>query len=310
MPRRRVGDVWPQDDAADHHADALEGEEQAVGADTAVPGLLDELRQQHLERGVADEQDERERSDRDPEPRHLHHVAEAGRQLAAQAFAGRPLVHARARERDEQRGGDERRRVHGEDRARARDAVDDARDRGPDDERGLARDPHERVRRAEAGVVDEQGEDPAERRLEEPAAEAVQRDEPDQHAEGEVAARVDDRQRGDHQRPRAVRSDQQQLPRVAVREDAADQQRRHEPDRLDHQHDPEGARLARQREGSPAECDDERCIADLRDRLARPEQAEVAVPKRFEDAQARLGAHRRKAILGPCRIGSAWRASR
>jgi hypothetical protein len=85
---------------------------------------------------------------------------------------------------------------------------------------------------------------------------------------------------------------------------------RHETEGFDRQHDPEGARLPGQRECAPAKRDDERGVADLRHRLADPEEPEVAVTKRLQDAQSRRGAHRSKAILGSCRNGFVSRACR
>jgi len=138
----------------------------------------------------------------------------------------------------------------------------------------------------------------------------VQRDECDEDAEAEMSGRVEDCQPSDHQRPSAVGADHQQLARVAIREHASDQQCRDESERLDHQHDPERARLVRERERAPRERHDERCVADLRNGLSRPEQAEVAVPECVEDAKPRRDDHRREAILRPCRIESALRACR
>src|SRR6266508_6536113 len=77
------------------------------------------------------------------------------------------------------RGDEEGGRVHREDRTRAREAVDPTRDRRADHERSLARDTDQRVRRTEARLLDEQREDAAERRLEQAAAETVQRDKGD-----------------------------------------------------------------------------------------------------------------------------------
>ncbi|HWJ44529.1 MAG TPA: hypothetical protein VNR63_04010 [Gaiellaceae bacterium] len=57
--------------------------------------------------------------------------------------------------------------------ARAGEAVDRARESRADDERRLPRDAAERVGRAKVRLLDEEGNDPPERRLEETAAEAV-----------------------------------------------------------------------------------------------------------------------------------------
>ena len=80
------------------------------------------------------------------------------------------------------------------------------------------------------------------------------------------------------------------------------------PERLDAQHDSERARLAGQRERPPAERDDEGRVADLRDRLAGPEEPEVAVPERLENARRGTAGghwlHRGEAILRVCRTGS------
>ena len=73
-----------------------------------------------------------------------------------------------------------------------------------------------------------------------------------------------------------------------------------------------------EREGLPAERGQERGVADQRDRLAGPEQPEVAVAERVQEARARDRGGRRgrdrlhiaKAILRPCPTGSASRASR
>jgi hypothetical protein len=88
-------------------------------------------------------------------------------------------------------------------------------------------------------LLDEEGHDAAEGRLEQPAAEPVQGDERDQDPKREVTGGVDRRQGCDHERPRAVGPDQQQLARVPVGEHPADQKRCDEPEGLHHQHDPE-----------------------------------------------------------------------
>ena len=132
----------------------------------------------------------------------------------------------------------------------------------------------------------------------------MQRDEGDHRAEGEVSRRIGEREPADDHGTRDVRADQQEPAGVTVGEDAADQEGRHEPERLDHQHDAERARLAGQRERAPAERDDERRVADLGHGLPDPEEAEVAVSECLEDAKSRRSAHRGKAILRACRIGS------
>ena len=124
------------------------------------------------------------------------------------------------------------------------------------------------------------------------------------------AGRVEHGERRDDERAGAVGTDQEQLARVAVGEHAADQERRDQAERLDQQHDPERARLVRERERTPTERHDEGGVADLRHGLAGPEQAEVLVTERLEDAKPRGGAHSREAILRPCRIESALPACR
>src|SRR5919202_1109885 len=91
---------------------------------------------------------------------------------------------------------------------------------------------------AEPRLLDEQRQDPAEGRLEEPAAETVQRDERDEDAEVEMPGRVHDCKGGDDDGASGVGADEQQLARVAIREHAADEQRRDEAERLDHEDDP------------------------------------------------------------------------
>ncbi len=73
-------------------------------------------------------------------------------------------------------------------------------------------------------LLDEERQDPAERGLEQAAAEAVEGDECDEDPEAEVTGCVDRGEAGDHARPREIGSDQLQLARVAVGEYPADQQ--------------------------------------------------------------------------------------
>ena len=91
----------------------------------------------------------------------------------------------------------------------------------------------------------------------------MQRHERDQHAELEMSGRVHEREAGDENRTSDVGADEEQATGVAIGENAADQQCRHETQRLDAQNDPERARLVRQGERAPAQGDDEGRIADL-----------------------------------------------
>ncbi len=142
----------------------------------------------------------------------------------------------------------------------------------------------------------------------------MQRDETDQDPELQVTRRIHECEPRHDQRTRDVGADQEQTSRVAICEHAADQERRDQPERLDTQHDSERARLAREREGPPAQRDDEGRVADLGDRLPGEEEPEAAVPERLENAQARAGRghwlHRGEAILRVCRTGSVSRAFR
>lgn len=122
--------------------------------------------------------------------------------------------------------------------------------------------------------------------------------------EGQMSRRIGERETADDHGTREVRADQQEPAGIAIGKDAADQERCHEPQRFHHQHDPERARFAGQRERAPAQCNDEGRVTDLRHGLPDPEEAEVAVSERLEDTESRRGAHRRKAILRACRIGS------
>jgi hypothetical protein len=142
----------------------------------------------------------------------------------------------------------------------------------------------------------------------------VQCHERDQHAEVEMPGCVHKREAGDENRTCDVGTDEEQTTGIAIGEDAADQQRRHETQCLDAQDDPERARLVRQSEGAPAKGDDEGRIADLRDGLTGEEKLEVAMPKCLEETQARPCGRRwfhvAEAILRVCRTRSASPASR
>ena len=104
-----------------------------------------------------------------------------------------------------------------------------------------------------------------------------------------MSGRVEHGECRDDKRSGAVGTDQEQLARVAVGEDASNQERRDQAERLHQQHDPERARLVRERERTPTERHDEGGIADLRHGLAGPKQAEVLVTERLEDAKPRAG---------------------
>jgi hypothetical protein len=118
-----------------------------------------------------------------------------------------------------------------------------------------------------------------------------------------VTHRVDDDEHGDHEEPRRVGDQHQRSAVVAIGERAAHEHRREEPDSLQRQDEPKRASRAGEREGPPAERHDEGRVAEQRDRLTGPEQAEVAAPERMEDAGARgCGCghlHGPKAILSP-----------
>jgi len=115
--------------------------------------------------------------------------------------------------------------------------------------------------------------------------------------------RVDHGQRADHREAGDVGHQHQRPPVVAVGERATNQHRRQDADSLERQHEAERARRSRQRERAPAERHHERGVTQERDRLAGPEQAEVAALKGLEHAGARrnggAGLHRPKAILRP-----------
>jgi predicted amidohydrolase len=91
-----------------------------------------------------------------------------------------------------------------------------------------------------------------------------------------VSRRVEQRERPDGAEAPEVGEDHELPPLVAICESAADQQRRQQADGLDGEDEVRASRPG-DREGLPAERGQERGVADQRDRLAGPEQAEVAV---------------------------------
>ena len=129
-------------------------------------------------------------------------------------------------------------------------------------------------------ALDDERDDPAEGRVEEPVAEPEEGGAREQDPEGEVPARVDPREGRDHRATREIGDDHQRAPRVPVCKRAADQQRRQEGEAVHHQDDRERAALAGERGRPPAERDQEGAVADERDRLARPEEPEVAAAER------------------------------
>ena len=114
--------------------------------------------------------------------------------------------------------------------------------------------------------------------------------------EAEVPARVEREEHRHQHGAREVGADHQQPARVPVGEHAAPEQRRQHRQRLGREHEAERARLSGQVGDAPAERDDERRVADERDRLAAPQQLEVAAAECGECA--RRDRSPREAIVG------------
>src|SRR5919108_469469 len=293
---------------AEDGADAEEGHEQPVRPDAAVEVLVDELRQQHLLRRVLEREHDAEQRDRDPQPRDPGDVARALADLAQRPFARRGLDRPRPRERDQRRRDEERSRVEGEDDRRAAAVVGERGQRRADHDASPAGDSQQAVGRGERGLLDHERHDPADCGVEEAVAEPDEDGKADQDREGQMAHGVDGGEGADGSEPPDVREDHHAAPLVAVGQDAADQQRGEHRATVAEQDDAQ-PRRAGEGECAPGKGGEEGHVAEERDGLAAPEEPEVAVPERVQDAQPAArggdGFHPPKAILRRCPTGSA-----
>ena len=264
---------------------------QPVGADPEVEVRPDESRQQRLVGRHRHHQDQGRDEDPAPEPGDARDVAEAGGEVAPGPL-GRLRVEAARPGPPEERGReDEGRGVEREHRGRARRPVDERGQRRPADRRGLARDVQHRVRGGEERLLDDERHDPAEGRLEEAVREPDQRHEHEDRREREAPRRVERREDADQDGAGEVGADHQPPPRIAVGDHPADQERRQQRRRLEREHEAERARRAGQGRHVPADRDEERRVPGERDRLAAPEEPEVAAAECRDGAAARSGLH-------------------
>src|SRR4029453_9889761 len=260
----------PEDDAAERHPERLEREKGAVGADALAVLLLHESRQEGRVRRHRDHQDERGQEDADPEPGDAGDVRNPARDLAKRSFRLLRLDRTWARGEHQHRGDGEAEAVEREHRGRAGEAVERAGQRRARHERALAGEADQRVRRGDVVLVDDERDDAAEGRVEEPVAEAVAERQRDQQPEVEVPGGVHDGQHGHHGEAGDIGDDHQRPARVAVGESAADQQRREHRRAMGQQDDRERALRAGQRERLPPQRDEEGAVAPERDRLPPP----------------------------------------
>ena len=112
---------------------------------------------------------------------------------------------------------------------------------------------------------------------------SVDDDERDQPGHREIAGDRQQTDRADRDAANDVSRDHEVATIDAVRQDAAPQKQHDLRQAPGHSHSGERRRRVRQVVGLPGDGDDVDAVSDERDRKARPQEGEVANPKRAED---------------------------
>ena len=253
--------------------------------------VLRDVRPEHEEGGVRDEEIERDVEDEHPDPGLLDERAPALPELAEEARAG-PGDRLDVDLREEKRARPVRPGVDQQRRPRADECDDRTADGRAERERRVARDREQPVRLLEQLLRHDLPHEPVRRRRVEGDRRASARLECDQLPDVGVAGEEKRAHRRAHRGARDVGADHDDAPRQAVAEDAAEGEHRHRRQRPGGEAEADRRRAAAVVEDRERDRDRSEVCPDVRDRAGGEEQAERGQPERPGHARARFSAQR------------------